>query len=131
MWGWFEKWISEIMADFWSVARIGVGATLGLMAVLSLPRQFVFRLDLHDDAQFIVGRLEVILHPPVTVGPVRHGHAADSLGESTLEGTEPEVEKHDPVESILRIDLHRPHEVEQPIAVPLARAGCKDRSHRR
>ncbi|HSR98610.1 MAG TPA: hypothetical protein VLM79_16250 [Kofleriaceae bacterium] len=47
-WGWFEKWISEIAADFWSVARIGVGATLGLMAVLSLPKQFVFRLDLHD-----------------------------------------------------------------------------------
>jgi hypothetical protein len=44
-WRWFDKWISEIMADFWSVARIGVGSTLGLMAVLSLPRPFVFRLD--------------------------------------------------------------------------------------
>lgn len=47
-WRWFEKWISEIMADFWSVARVGVGSTLGLMAVLSLPRPFVFRLDPHD-----------------------------------------------------------------------------------
>jgi hypothetical protein len=47
-WRWFEKWISEIMADFWSVARVGVGSTLGLMAVLSLPRPFVFRLDPAD-----------------------------------------------------------------------------------
>jgi hypothetical protein len=47
-WRWFEKWISEIMADFWSVARVGVGSTLGLMAVLSLPRPFVFRLDRDD-----------------------------------------------------------------------------------
>jgi len=47
-WRWFEKWISEIMADFWSVARVGVGSTLGLMAVLSLPKPFVFRLDPDD-----------------------------------------------------------------------------------
>ncbi len=44
-WRWFEKWISEMMADFWSVARVGVGSTLGLMAVLSLPKSIVFRLD--------------------------------------------------------------------------------------
>jgi hypothetical protein len=36
------------MADFWSLARIGVGSTLGLMAVLSLPRPFVFHLDPQD-----------------------------------------------------------------------------------
>jgi hypothetical protein len=47
-WPWFERWISELVADFWSVARVGVSATLGLIAVLSLPRPFVFRLDPHD-----------------------------------------------------------------------------------
>ncbi len=47
-WRWFEQWISEIMADFWSVARVGIGSTLGLMAVLSLPKPFVFRLDPED-----------------------------------------------------------------------------------
>jgi hypothetical protein len=47
-WQWFGRWISEIVADFWSVAKIGVGSTLGLMAVLSLPKQFVFRLDAGD-----------------------------------------------------------------------------------
>ena len=30
LWAIWERWISEIVADFWSVARVGVGATLGL-----------------------------------------------------------------------------------------------------
>jgi hypothetical protein len=47
-WRLFERWISEIVADFWSVARIGVGSTLGLIGVVSLPRPFVFRLSLDD-----------------------------------------------------------------------------------
>jgi len=47
-WHWLERWISEIVADFWSVAKIGVGSTLGLMAVLSLPRPYVFRIDVND-----------------------------------------------------------------------------------
>src|SRR5215831_1230884 len=30
-WRLWERWISEILADFWSVARVGISATLGLM----------------------------------------------------------------------------------------------------
>lgn len=48
MWAVWERWISEIVADFWSVARVGVIATLGLIGVVSLPRAFVFRVDLND-----------------------------------------------------------------------------------
>jgi hypothetical protein len=47
-WSLWERWISEIVADFWSVARVGVAATMGLMGVVSLPRPFVFRLDARD-----------------------------------------------------------------------------------
>ena len=47
-WRLWERWISEILADFWSVARIGIGSTLGLIGVVSLPRVFVFRLSLDD-----------------------------------------------------------------------------------
>lgn len=47
-WLLWERWISEIIADFWSVARIGIAATLGLMGVVSLPRAFVFRLNRDD-----------------------------------------------------------------------------------
>jgi len=48
VWALFERWISEILADFWSVARVGVTSTLGLIGVVSLPRPFVFRLNLDD-----------------------------------------------------------------------------------
>ncbi len=47
-WQYWERWISEIIADFWSVARVGVGSTLGLMEVVSLPKAFVFRINLND-----------------------------------------------------------------------------------
>ncbi|MDQ1835354.1 hypothetical protein [Massilia scottii] len=48
VWQWWERWISEIVADFWSVARVGVVSTLGLIGVVSLPRVFVFRLSPDD-----------------------------------------------------------------------------------
>jgi len=48
VWQLWERWISEIVADFWSVARVGVVATLGLIGVVSLPRVFVFRLNADD-----------------------------------------------------------------------------------
>jgi hypothetical protein len=40
--GWHQQ-ISEIVADFWSVGRLGIASTLGLFAVVSLPKWFVFR----------------------------------------------------------------------------------------
>ncbi len=42
-WHCFERWISEIVADLWSVSKLGIGSTLGLMGVVSLPNFFVFR----------------------------------------------------------------------------------------
>ena len=48
VWQLWERWISEIVADFWSLARVGVVATLGLIGVVSLPRVFVFRLNADD-----------------------------------------------------------------------------------
>jgi hypothetical protein len=47
-WRYWDRCISEILADFWSVARVGVTSTLGLMSVVTLPRYFVFRLNLDD-----------------------------------------------------------------------------------
>jgi hypothetical protein len=48
VWHSYDRWISEIVADFWSVARVGVASTLGLIGVVSLPRAFVFRLNIDD-----------------------------------------------------------------------------------
>ncbi len=47
-WNYWERCISEILADFWSVARLGITSTLGLMGVVALPSYFVFRLSLTD-----------------------------------------------------------------------------------
>ena len=42
-WHAWHRWLSEIVADLWSVARVGIAATMGLINVVSLPRVFVFR----------------------------------------------------------------------------------------
>jgi hypothetical protein len=47
-WTLFHQWISEVFADFWSVARTGVGSTMGLIGVVSLPSPFVFKFDPSD-----------------------------------------------------------------------------------
>lgn len=42
-WELWDRWISEIVADYWSISKIGIGSTLGLIGLVSLPRGFVFR----------------------------------------------------------------------------------------
>lgn len=51
-WQYWERWISEIVADFWAVSRLGISATTGLFAVVSLPSAFVFRITLDDPHPF-------------------------------------------------------------------------------
>lgn len=47
-WQLWRRWLSEIVADLWSVARVGVCATSGMIGVLSLPSAFVFRTNVDD-----------------------------------------------------------------------------------
>jgi hypothetical protein len=47
-WTLWERWSSEIIADLWAVSRLGIAAPLGLLAVIGLPRVFVFRLNVDD-----------------------------------------------------------------------------------
>jgi hypothetical protein len=47
-WDYWERWISEIVADLWAIARVGVASTMGLIGVVSLPRAFVFRISKED-----------------------------------------------------------------------------------
>ncbi len=51
-WDCYYRWISEIIADFWAMAHLGIGATIGLMNVVSLPKYFVFRINLEDPHPF-------------------------------------------------------------------------------
>ncbi|HXH97127.1 MAG TPA: hypothetical protein VNH40_07955 [Gaiellaceae bacterium] len=47
-WALWSRWRSEVLADLWSVAMLGIGATVGLMGVVSLPPWYVFRLSPDD-----------------------------------------------------------------------------------
>ena len=47
-WAIYARWISEIVADFWSVGFLGIASTIGLIEVVSLPRPFVFRVSVTD-----------------------------------------------------------------------------------
>jgi hypothetical protein len=47
-WRLWERWISEIVADLWSIGKLGIGSTLGLIGVVSMPAWFVFRLATDD-----------------------------------------------------------------------------------
>ena len=51
-WQLFERWISEVIADVYSIARVGVASTMGLMGLVSLPRAFVFRMAPDDPHPF-------------------------------------------------------------------------------
>lgn len=51
-WQLYERWISEIVADFWAVAKVGISSTLGLIGIVSLPRWFVFRMNQDDPHPF-------------------------------------------------------------------------------
>jgi hypothetical protein len=47
-WDMWQRWISEVAADFWGVAKIGVASTLGLAGVVSLPSWAVWRANGDD-----------------------------------------------------------------------------------
>lgn len=47
-WQLWDRWISEIVADLWGIARLGISSTLGLIGTVTLPRAFVFRITAHD-----------------------------------------------------------------------------------
>jgi hypothetical protein len=47
-WRMWERWMGEIVADYWSVGRVGVASTIGLMGVVSLPRAYVFHVRMDD-----------------------------------------------------------------------------------
>ncbi len=52
IWVLWDRWISEIVSDFWALGHLGVSATMGLISVVSLPRAFVFRVSLDDPHPF-------------------------------------------------------------------------------
>ena len=60
-WGLYRLWISEIIADVWAMGHLGIGATLGLMGVVSLPEYFMFRIKADDPHPFPWIRVRISL----------------------------------------------------------------------
>jgi hypothetical protein len=58
-WQLFERWISEVVADVYSIARVGVASTMGLIGLVSLPRAFVFRITPDDPHPFAWIRVQL------------------------------------------------------------------------
>ncbi|HYI94837.1 MAG TPA: hypothetical protein VEX68_14930 [Bryobacteraceae bacterium] len=87
-WRYWERCISEIVADFWAVALLGLTATLGLLAVVSLPRAFVFRLSLEDPHPFPWIRVKLSCAMGSVLYPSSQWERVEALWESMypLEG---------------------------------------------
>ena len=81
-WRLLSRWLSEILADFWAVARVGIAAPMGLMAVVSLPRVFVFRISLDDPHPFPWIRVRSPAPSVGRCGPTRNGMALARLWEA-------------------------------------------------
>lgn len=51
-WDYYRRCLSEILSDFWAMTHLGICATTGLMAVMSLPEIFLFRVNKEDPHPF-------------------------------------------------------------------------------
>lgn len=58
-WVYWQRWCSEILADFWALAQLGVCATNGLILVVLLPQAFVFRMQLDAPHPFPWMRVQI------------------------------------------------------------------------
>lgn len=80
-WDCYYRWISEIIADFWAMAHLGIGATVGLMSVVSLPKYFVFRINLEDPHPFPWIRVKLSLAFGKVLYPHPQWHRYEQLWE--------------------------------------------------
>jgi hypothetical protein len=81
-WMLWERWIGEIVADFWALAKVGVAATTGLIGVVSLPRAFVFRIALDDPHPFPWIRVKLSCAIGRSLYPHSQWNAWEALWES-------------------------------------------------
>lgn len=51
-WDYYRRCLSEILSDFWAMTHLGICATTGLMAVMSLPEIFLFKVNREDPHPF-------------------------------------------------------------------------------
>lgn len=81
-WRLLNRWISEILSDFWAVSFLGISATTGLMSVVSLPKYFVFRAVDNDPHPFPWIRVKISLAFGKLIYPEDQWHRLERLWES-------------------------------------------------
>jgi hypothetical protein len=96
-WLLWERWISEIVADFWSIAKLGITATQGLIGVLTLPRAFVFRVALDDPHPFPWIRVKL----SCAVGRILFPHNQWNTIEALWESMYPRDEESKPRQALI------------------------------
>lgn len=91
-WAILTRCLSEILADFWSVGRLGIVSTLGLMGVVSLPRAFVFRIQPQDPHPFPWIRVKLSCAMGRALFPHPQWDRLEGIWESyyPIEGLDPE-----------------------------------------
>ncbi len=81
-WQLLQRWLNEILSDFWAMAHLGVGATYGLMSVVSLPSYFVFRIATDAPHPFPWIRVKVSLAFGKALYPHPQGEALEKQWEA-------------------------------------------------
>ena len=87
-WRLLNRWISEILSDFWAVSFLGISATTGLMSVVSLPKYFVFRAVDNDPHPFPWIRVKISLAFGKLIYPEDQWHRLERLWESMYPKTD-------------------------------------------
>ena len=96
-WELWERWISEIVADFWAIAKVGIASSLGLIGIVSLPRSFVFRVSLEDPHPFPFIRVDL----SCAVGNALYPHRQWSTLAAVWESFYPPADLAEPVAGTL------------------------------
>jgi hypothetical protein len=126
-WLLWERWISEIAADFWAVGKVGVAATQGLMNVVSLPRAFVFRIALDDPHPFPWVRVKLSAAAGAMLYPDPQWKLLDALWESFYPRTSLDAQRAALIEGLERtmpefLQLLARHRVAALDGMPFVRA---------
>lgn len=101
-WELYFRWISEIVADFWAMAHLGIGATMGLINVVSLPRYFMFRIKLDDPHPFPWIRVKLSLAFGKKLYPHQQWERFENLWDSMYPLTKLDPKKRIIIEALMR-----------------------------
>ncbi|HVG22567.1 MAG TPA: hypothetical protein VND45_00300 [Thermoanaerobaculia bacterium] len=99
-WQMWDRWISEIIADFWAMAKLGIAATQGLLNVVSLPRAFVFRIAPDDPHPFPWIRAKLSIASGAFLYPDPQWTLVDRLWESFYPPTGLDPQRQALIESL-------------------------------